>query len=170
MLQDYAKLTKGFYSCINERRIVRDNVGPLKTPTGQMVTTGNDMANTLSTYFSSVFTHEQLNNIPQLPRYLGNTLGTFIFRQEDVQKKLNHLNVYKSTVPDLIHPRVLLTLEDMLCGPLNHIFNKSAETGIILANGSLPMSLPFTKRETDWSLETTDKLVSHLLFPKQWRG
>ena len=58
---------KGFYSYINERRIVRDNVGPLKTPTGQIVTTDNDMANTLNTYVSSVFTHEQLNNIPQLP-------------------------------------------------------------------------------------------------------
>ena len=58
---------KGFYSYINERRIVRDNVGPLKTSTGQMVTTDNDMANTLNTFFSSVFTYEQLNNIPQLP-------------------------------------------------------------------------------------------------------
>ena len=47
-----------------------------------------------------------------------------------VQEKLNHLNVYKSTGPDLPHPRVLRTLEDMLCEPLNHIFNKSAETGI----------------------------------------
>ena len=41
------------------------------------------------------------------------------------------LNMYKSTGPDLLHPRVLQTLEDMLCGPLNHIFNKPAETGII---------------------------------------
>ena len=40
---------KGFYSYINERRIVKDNVGPLKTPTGQIVTTDNDMANTLNT-------------------------------------------------------------------------------------------------------------------------
>ena len=52
-----------FYSYINERRIIRDNVGPLKTPTGQIVTTDNAMANTLNTYFSSVFTLEQLNNI-----------------------------------------------------------------------------------------------------------
>ena len=36
---------KGVYSYINERRIVRDNEGPLKIPTGQIVTTGNDMAN-----------------------------------------------------------------------------------------------------------------------------
>ena len=97
--------------------VVKDNVAQLKTPTGQMVTTDNDMANTLNTYFSSVFTYEQLSNIPQLPRYVGNTLDTFIFRQEDVQEKLNHLNVYKSTGPDLLHLRVLRTLEDMLCGP-----------------------------------------------------
>ena len=111
----------GFYSYINERRKVRDNVGPLKTPTGQMVTTDNDMANTRNTYFSSVFTHEQLNNIPQLPRYVGNTLDTFIFRQEDVQEKLNHLNVYKSTGPDLLQPMVLRTLEDMLWTPKPHL-------------------------------------------------
>ena len=95
----------------------------LKIPMGQMVTTDNDMANTLNIYFYSVFTYEQLNNIPQLPKYVGNTLDTSNFRQEDIQKKLN---VYKSTGPDLLHPRVLQTLEDMLCGPLNHIFNKSA--------------------------------------------
>ena len=92
---------KGFYSYINERRIVKDNVGPLKTPTGQIITPDNDMANTLNTYFCSVFTHKQLNNIPQLPRYVGNTLDTFNFRLEDVQEKLNHLNMYKSTGPDL---------------------------------------------------------------------
>ena len=92
------------------------------------------MADTLNTYFSSVFTHEQLNNIPYLSRYVGNRLDTFNFRLEYVQEKLNHLNMYKLTEPDLLHPRVLLTLEDMLCGPLNHIFNKSAETGIIIAD------------------------------------
>ena len=39
--------------------------------------------------------------------------------------------MYKSTGADLLHTRVLRTLEDMLCGPLNHVFNKSAENGII---------------------------------------
>ena len=47
---------KCFYSYINERRIVRDKVGPLKTPNGIVVTTNNDMDNTLNDYFSSVFT------------------------------------------------------------------------------------------------------------------
>ena len=58
------------------------------------------------------------------------TFVIFNFILEDVQEKLNHLNIYKSTGPDL-HPRVLRTLEDMVCEPLKDIFNKSAETGII---------------------------------------
>ena len=91
---------------------------------------------TLSTHTSvQCTTHEQLNNIPQLHRYVGNTLDTFNFRQEDVQEKLNHLNLYHSTRrPDLLQPRVLRTLEDMLYGSINHIFNKSAETKIITAD------------------------------------
>ena len=77
--------------------------------------------------------HEQLKNFHS-PIYVRNTLDTFNFRLEDVQEKLKHLSIYKSTGPDLLHPRVLWTLEDMLCGPLNHISNKSAETGIIPAD------------------------------------
>ena len=38
---------------------------------------------------------------------------------------------FQATGPDLLHPRVLRTLEYMLCGPLIHIFNKSAKTEII---------------------------------------
>ena len=54
---------KSFYSYINERRIVRDNIGPLKTLEGILITTDNDMANIMNNYFSSVFTIEQLNNV-----------------------------------------------------------------------------------------------------------
>ena len=66
--------SKGFYSYINVIRRIRDNVESLKTLSGHIVTTDNDMANTLNTYFSSVITHERLNNIPQLPRYVATHL------------------------------------------------------------------------------------------------
>ena len=49
---------KSFYSYINERRIVRDNIGPLKILDGIVITTDNDMANTMNNFFSSVFTIE----------------------------------------------------------------------------------------------------------------
>ena len=122
---------KCFHSYVNERRIVRDKVGPLKTPDGIVVTTDNEMANTLNDYFSSVFTQEQLNNIPQLDKYEGSTIDTFNFRVNEVQKKLQHLNIYISTGPDLLHQGILRTLEDSLSAPLTYKFNSAAETGII---------------------------------------
>ena len=58
-----------------------------------------------------------------------NPITIFNFRVNDVQEKL-HLNIYKSTGPDLLHQRILRTLEDSLSAPLTHIFNSSAETGM----------------------------------------
>ena len=87
------------------------------------LTTDNDMASTMNNYFSSVFTIEQLNNVPQLGHYEGHILDTFNFSIEEVQEKLQHLNIYKSTGPDMLHPRILRALENKLARPLTHIFN-----------------------------------------------
>ena len=100
-----------FYSYINERRILRDNIGPLKTLDGIVNTTDNDMANTINNYISSVFTIEQLNNVPHLGHYEGNILDTFNFSIEEVQEKLQHLNIcFKHMLPDMLHPRILRAL------------------------------------------------------------
>ena len=40
-------------------------------------------------------------------------------------------NLYKSTGPDKLHPRILRALEDKLARPLTHIFNNWVETVII---------------------------------------
>ena len=85
------------------------------------------MANTMNNYFNSLFTIQQLNNV-QLGQYEGNTLDTFNFSSEEVQEKLQHLNIYKATGPDMLHPRILHALENKLGRPLTHIFNNSVET------------------------------------------
>ena len=72
---------KSFYSYINERRIVRDNIGPLKTLDGIVITDNNDMANIMNNYFSSVFTIEQLNDVPQLGQYEDNILDKKKYRR-----------------------------------------------------------------------------------------
>ena len=89
------------------------------------------MANIMNNFCRSVFTIEQPNNVPQLGQYDGNILDTFNFSAEEVQEKLQHLNIYKSTGKDMLHPRILRALEDKLARPLTHIFNDSVETGII---------------------------------------
>ena len=51
---------------MNERIVVRDIIGLLKTLDGIVITTDNDEAKTMNNYFRSVFTIEHLNNVPQL--------------------------------------------------------------------------------------------------------
>ena len=82
---------KSFYFYINERRIVRDNIGPLKTEEGVVITTVNDMANIMENYFSSMFTLEQLNNLPQLI-IIMKVLST------SVLEKLQHSNIWRATM------------------------------------------------------------------------
>ena len=41
------------------------------------------------------------------------------------------MNIKRSTLPDMLHPRILHALEDKLARPLTQIFNNSVETGII---------------------------------------
>ena len=53
------------------------------------------------------------------------------FSTEEVQEKLQHLNIYKSTGPDMLHHRILRALDHKLAIPLTHIFNNSVEAGII---------------------------------------
>ena len=110
---------KGFYSYINERRIIRDDVGPLKTPTSQIVTMHWQWHGPHTQHIHQLSVHpgttEQHSTTPKI---CGQHIDTFNFRLEDVQEKIIHHNLYKSTGPDLLHPRVLWTLEDMLCGAL----------------------------------------------------
>ena len=55
-----------------------------------VITTDNDMTDIMNNYFSSVFTIEQLNNVPQLGQYEGNILDTFNFSTEEAEEKLQH--------------------------------------------------------------------------------
>ena len=94
--------SKSFYSYFNERRIVWDNIGPLKTLDGIVITTDNDMANIMNNYFSSMFTIEQLTNVPQLGRYEGNIIDTFKYSTEEVLQKLHRLNILYTSPQDQI--------------------------------------------------------------------
>jgi hypothetical protein len=131
-----AKLNpKDFYKYVNERRIVKDSIGPLKAQDGLLKTSNADMAKLLNDYFSSVFTIEDAENIPELPEYKEeDRLNEMRFTQEDVLGKLTNLDVYKSFGPDQVHPRVLKVAKDGISQALSYIFNKSMETAIIPEN------------------------------------
>ena len=99
---------------------------------GTTASPSKEKAETLNEFFSSVFTDEQLDNIPE-ERYefLGNYLRTFVISQERVEAKLAKLNPSKTPGPDKWHPLLLRSIADLISLPLSILFQKSLNEGIL---------------------------------------
>lgn len=89
-----------------------------------------EKANILADFFSSVFTVERDQELPELqldpPRHQWNELE---FHIEQIAKILRNLKADKSPGMDNIHPRFLKELSEELAIPLKIIFEKSFSTG-----------------------------------------
>ncbi|KAF2355969.1 hypothetical protein FHG87_013272, partial [Trinorchestia longiramus] len=124
--------TKSFYKYVNDRRLKRDTIGPLIDSEGLTPTNNKSKAKILNTYFTSVFTHEDLTEIPQ-PHILNTQeiLSDGVFTVEEIEEQLSILNPYKSTGPDGLGPRILKETAEVINEPLTNIFNRSLETGTV---------------------------------------
>ena len=111
----------------------RDKVGPLKDKDGKIITDDECAANQLNDYFCSVFTVENLDNVPQPKQiYQGSEqdcLSNLLVRTEDVKQKLDKLKTDKSPGVDEIHPMMLRELREEIAQLLSEIFQASLETG-----------------------------------------
>ncbi|KAF2343227.1 hypothetical protein FHG87_026017, partial [Trinorchestia longiramus] len=123
---------KRFYKYVNDRRLKRDTIGPLIDSEGSTQTNNKSKAKILNTYFTSVFTHEDLSEIRQ-PHVLNTQeiLSDGVFIVEEVEEQLSILNPYKSTGPDGLGPQILKETAEVISEPLTNIFNRSLETGIV---------------------------------------
>jgi len=60
-----------------------------------------------------------------------NSMPAVLFSETDVNYKLSNLKLNKSPGPDLLHPRVIFELRDLLTKPLTVLFNQSMTQGVI---------------------------------------
>lgn len=127
--------SKSFYSYVRNKQRSRVRVGPLKDRTGNIVSEAGAIADLLNSYFSSVFTVENISSIP-------NPISNFDFTNSQifseisvdeklVAEKLSKMNTSKSQGPDELNPKLLFELRNELCKPLTILFNVSIQTGVI---------------------------------------
>ncbi|GAB0182184.1 mitochondrial enolase superfamily member 1 [Grus japonensis] len=57
---------KSFYRCVNEKRRMRENVGPLRNEMDDLVTQDMEKAEVLNDFFASVFTGKCLSHTAQV--------------------------------------------------------------------------------------------------------
>ena len=80
------------------------------------------MSTVLNDYFLSVFTKEDVENVP-IPQQMfhgteNDQLLDIVIKKDVVQQKLEELNCNKSQGPDEIHPRLLKELSSVIAEPL----------------------------------------------------
>ena len=121
-----------FWRYVNDKLKVNTGISPLDKDDGTKATEDDDKASILNKYFASVFTKENLNNLPDFnPNEISNGISINDLRvtPEAVSKKLSKLDPSKAQGPDKIPARVLKELSNELALPISALFNSSIETG-----------------------------------------
>ena len=127
------KNPKEFYSYMKSKTTNKETVGPLKDGDGTSSENAR-MAELLNTFFSSVFTSEDVDSRPTPETlYHGDTpLHNVDITEEKIRKKINGMRATAAPGPDKISPRFLKDVADIISSPLCLIFKKS------LLEGSVP--------------------------------
>lgn len=123
------KNARAFWSYVNSKITTRESVCNLTKPDGSKTETDQEKAEVLQDFFSSVFTKEDLQDIP-LPSDVefDTPLDDIQITSGDVFELLRRLKPNKSPGPDNIHPRLLKELADVLALPISLLFQKSLES------------------------------------------
>ena len=84
-------------------QVCSEQIGNLKDEEGRIIADPSGKANLMNAFFSSVFTQEEIINMPDFePRPYANT--SRIYKHHSRQSELAKLNPSKSPGPDKMHP------------------------------------------------------------------
>ncbi len=85
----------------------------------------------LSKTFSSVFTKENLNNIPSINKHVGYNIEPLVISTNGVAAQLQALNPNKSTGADQIPPWFMKEHANVIAPVLTNIFQESINSGVV---------------------------------------
>ncbi|OWF41080.1 RNA-directed DNA polymerase from transposon BS [Mizuhopecten yessoensis] len=123
---------KKFWNYVQSKTKARTKVSDLYTGQDQPVTSiDKEKAEVLANFFTSVFTKETEENMPQIDRITDETIDNIMINPNIVFKTLEKLKTSKSPDPDNLHSRVLKELSSAICLPLSIIFNTSIHNGTV---------------------------------------
>ena len=126
---------------------MKDTIGPMTDDFGNVILDNGVNVELLNEYFASIFTKENLVDIPMFNKAsYKNALNTVDFTEETVYDKLCKLKANKSPGVDGIYPVVPKILANVISKPLSHIFNQSLLYNIVPHDWKLANVTPLFKK------------------------
>jgi len=120
-----------FSSYVKSRTKSKTGIGPLRNDNGDLVTNENEMANILNSCFARVFTQDNVDDGPPIKYILFNQLNSLLFTKEDIKEKVKNLKPNSAPGNDEITVKQIQVMSHLICKPLEIIFNKTIESGIV---------------------------------------
>ncbi len=137
---------KLFWNYVNSKLKSRQPISDLKKDNGELTVNDVEKAQVLNTFFASVFTDEDLTNIPDPGNHSNSILDNIDISEDDIRKRLLKLNISKSPGPDGLHPRVLKELANTIARPLMRIFQTSLTEGKLPSDWRIAHVTPIYKK------------------------
>ena len=124
------KNNRKFARYIKSKTKSKTTVGPLLSADKQIITDEKEIAEELNKFFSSVFTREDLQNVPEPEKEeIRVKMQPVRITQQQIRNKIKKLRRNAAPGPDGIKPALLQDLGESILAPLEIIFNKAMETG-----------------------------------------
>ena len=121
-----------FWSHVRAKTKTKSTLGAIENLQGNLTSDDTESANILNDYFASVFEVEENDQIPEFEeRNYDSALIDIEINEEQISKIVNDLKPNKSQGPDRIHPRILKETSQCITSPLEKIFRKSLDEGIL---------------------------------------
>ena len=139
--------TRVFANYIKSKTKSKVCIGPLKD-SGRIISENKEMADKLNEFFSSVFSEEDLLNLPPQWYETNKVLEGVSITVEKIQKKLKNLKEKSAPGPDNICPGLLKNAAAELSVPLKIIYEKSIRLGQVPADWKQATVTPIFKKGT----------------------
>ena len=149
--KDVATKAKGnpkhFWKYVQSKLKTKIGVATLTRVDGTKTTSDEEKAQELNDFFSSVFTREPSNHLPQMEDIEGIAkLEGINVTPESICNIIKKLKINKTPGPDGLHPRVFVELADVICTPLHKIFVKSMEESELPQDWKIAYVSPIHKK------------------------
>ena len=140
---------KQFYQYISSKTSKKDPIPDMVDVKGNISTTDSEKSSLLNDYFSSVFTKENVDEIPNFAKRTKSTddIETVEVTEEEMLKILQNLKADKSPGTDEIHPRLLKECAQSLAKPLKMLFDLSMKTSRIPSEWKIAEVRPIYKKK-----------------------